>query len=127
CPLADAYDNNLRDYRDTVGHLIPANGFVILSNGLEAGMGAAHAPYEVFGPWKRLEEDEADDRRHETVLRATCEPARFLDLIESFVLFDEARGGLRKIVGKYHQVLGVNRAIEAVRHIESNRGRLGVF
>lgn len=127
CPLADAYDNNLRDYRDTIPHLFPANGFVILSNGLEAVMGAAHAPYEVFAPWKRLAEDGPDDPSLETLLRATCEPARFLDLIESFVLFDEARGGLRKIVGKYHQVLGVNRAIEAVRHIESNQGRLGVF
>lgn len=127
CPLADAYDNNLRDYRDTIPHLFPANGFVILSNGLETVMGAAHAPYEVFAPWKKLEEDGPDDPSLETLLRATCEPARFLDLIESFVLFDEARGGLRKIVGKYHQVLGVNRAIDAVRHIESNQGRLGVF
>lgn len=127
CPLADAYDDNLRDYRDTIPHLFPTNGFVILSNGLEAVMGAAHAPFEVFAPWKRLEEDGPDDPSLETLLRATCEPARFLDLIESFILFDEARSGLRKIVGKYHQVLGVNRAIEAVRHIESNRGRLGVF
>jgi type I restriction enzyme R subunit len=127
CPLADAYDQNLRDYRDTIPQLFPANGFVILSNGLEAVMGAAHAPYEVFAQWKRLEEDGPDDPSLETLLRATCEPARFLDLIENFVLFDEARGGLRKIVSKYHQVLGVNRAIDAVRHIESNRGRLGVF
>lgn len=127
CPLADAYDNNLRDYRDTVPHLFPANSFVILSNGLEAVMGAAHAPYEVFAPWKRLEEDGPDDPSLETLLRATCEPGRFLDLIENFILFEEARGGLRKIVGKYHQVLGVNRAIEAVGHIESNEGRLGVF
>ena len=127
CPLADAYDNNLRDYRDTIPQLFPANGFVILSNGLEAVMGAAHAPYEVFAPWKRVEEDGPDDPSLETLLRATCEPRRFLDLIENFILFDEARGGLRKIVGKYHQVLGVNRAIEAVRHIETNAGRLGVF
>ena len=61
------------------------------------------------------------------MLRATCEPSRFLDLIESFLLFEDARGGLRKIVAKYHQVLGVNRAIEAVEEIGENRGRLGVF
>lgn len=127
CPLADAYDDNLRDYRDTIPQLFPANGFVILSNGLEAVMGAAHAPYDVFAPWKRLEEDGPDDPSLETLLRAACEPARFLDLIENFLLFDEARGGLRKIVGRYHQVLGVNRAIDAVRHIGSNQGRLGVF
>src|SRR5687767_10927160 len=43
CPLAEAYDKNLRDYRDTVPRLFDANGFVLLSNGLEAVMGASHA------------------------------------------------------------------------------------
>ena len=126
-PLAEAYEANLRDYRDAIPHLFDANGFVILSNGLEAVMGASHAPYDVFAPWKRLEEGGPESVGLETLLRATCEPARFLDLIENFLLFDEARGGLRKVVGKYHQVLGVNRAIEAVQRIESNQGRLGVF
>jgi type I restriction enzyme R subunit len=100
---------------------------VILSNGLETVMGASHAPYQFFSPWKRLEEGGPEDPSLQTMLRATCEPARFLDLIENFVLFDEAKGGLIKIIGRYHQVLGVNRAIEAVRHIEENQGRLGVF
>ena len=126
-PLAEAYDKNLRDYRDTIPHLFDANGFVILSNGIEAVMGASHAPYDVFAPWKRLVEGGPEGLGLETLLRATCEPARFLDMIENFLLFDEARGGLRKVVGKYHQVLGVNRAIEAVRRVQDNKGRLGVF
>lgn len=127
CPLAEAYDANLRDYRDTIPQLFDANGFVILSNGLEAVMGASHAPFEVFAPWKRLEEGGPESVGLETMLRATCEPTRFLDLIENFLLFDEARGGLRKVIGKYHQVLGVNRAIDAMEHVGANRGRLGVF
>lgn len=127
CPLAEAYDKNLRDYRDTVPRLFDSNGFVLLSNGLEAVMGASHAPFDVYAPWKRLEEGGTEDPSLETILRATCEPARFLDLIESFVLFDEVPGGLRKVIGKYHQVLGVNRAIEAVRHVTENEGKLGVF
>jgi type I restriction enzyme R subunit len=127
CPLADAYEKNLRDYRDTVPRLFDANGFVLLSNGLESVMGASHAPYEFYAPWKKLDEDGPEDASLDAMLQATCEPARFLDLIESFVLFDEVPGGLRKIIGKYHQVLGVNRAIQAVRHIADNQGKLGVF
>lgn len=126
-PLADAYEKNLRDYKDAIPQLFQANGFVILSNGLETVMGGSHAPYQFFSPWKKLEEGGPEDPSLETMLRATCEPARFLDIIENFVLFDEAKGGLVKIIGRYHQVLGVNRAIEAVQHIESNQGRLGVF
>jgi type I restriction enzyme R subunit len=126
-PLAEAYDANLRDYRDAIPRLFDANGFVILSNGLEAVMGASHAPFEFFAPWKRLEEGGPESVGLELLLRATCEPSRFLDLIENFILFEEGRDGLRKVVGKYHQVLGVNRAIGAVRNLKDNQGRLGVF
>jgi type I restriction enzyme R subunit len=126
-PLAVAYEDNLRDYKDTIPQLFAANGFVLLSNGIDSVMGAGHAPYEVFAPWKRLDEDGPEDASLETMLRATCTPAKFLDIIENFILFDETREGLRKIIGKYHQVLGVNRAIEAVQEISANQGRLGVF
>jgi type I restriction enzyme R subunit len=126
-PMQDAYEANLRDYRDTIPRLFDFNGFVILSNGLEALMGSSHAPFETFAPWKRLQEDGPESVALETILRAACEPSRFLDLVENFLLFDDAKGGLRKVVGKYHQVLGVNRAIEAVKAIGENQGRLGVF
>ena len=126
-PVQEAYDANLRDYRDTIPRLFDFNGFAILSNGLEALMGASHAPFDTFAPWKRLEEDGPESVALETMLRAACDPSRFLDLVESFLLFEDARGGTRKIVAKYHQVLGVNRAIEAVQQIGDNRGRLGVF
>ena len=125
--LAEAYDKNLKDYRDTISQLFDAHGFVILSNGIEAVMGDAQAPFDAFAPWKRLEEDGPEGAALETLLRATCAPTRFLDIIENFLLFEEARGGVRKMVAKYHQVLGVNRAIGAVDHIAANQGRLGVF
>jgi type I restriction enzyme R subunit len=60
-------------------------------------------------------------------LRGVCEPARFLDIVENFTVFEEVRGGLVKKVAKNHQYLGVNRAISAVGEIENNEGRLGVF
>ena len=39
----------------------------------------------------------------------------------------EASGGIVKLVAKNHQYLGVNNATEALKQIEKNRGRLGVF
>jgi len=90
-------------------------------------MGPSYAPFEAFAPWKRLEEDGPESAALETMLRATCEPTRFLDLVENFLMFEDARGGLRKVLAKYHQVLGVNRAIEAVKQITAKKGRLGVF
>jgi type I restriction enzyme R subunit len=126
--LSEAYDKNLKDYRDTIPRLFDANAFVILSNGHEAVMGPSHAALEEFAVWKKVkEEDEPDQPGLETLLRGTCTPDRFLDIVENFIVFQDMTGGLRKVVGKYHQVLGVNRAIDAVRHIQQNQGRLGVF
>ena len=62
----------------------------------------------------------------ETMLRGVCPPERLLDLVENFVLYEEAKGGLRKIIARNHQYLGVNNAFEAVRSGQQD-GRLGVF
>lgn len=126
-PVQEAYEANLTDYRDTIPRVFDHIGFTVLSNGLEALMGPSHAPFDIFAPWKRLEEDGPESVALDTLLRGICEPTRFLDLVENFLLFEDARGGLRKVAAKYHQVLGVNRAIEAVQRLDENRGRLGVF
>ena len=39
----------------------------------------------------------------------------------------EPQGGLIKLIGKNHQYLGVNNAIDALRGVGSNQGKLGVF
>jgi type I restriction enzyme, R subunit len=128
-PVRAAYDENLRDYRDTIPQLFVALGFVILSNGSAARVGAPLAPWGQFGAWKRI--DAAGTRGRvelETAIRGTCEPARLLDFVESFVAYSEQPGGLVKAVARYHQVLGVNAAMEALARIrESGEKRLGVF
>jgi type I restriction enzyme R subunit len=127
-PLKAAYDDNLTDYKDTVPHLFDANGFVILSNGIEAVLGGSHTPFDIFKPWKRIE-DEAEDAKLglPTLIRATCRKDRVLDITENFIAFEETIDGLVKKVAQNHQYLGVNKAIRAVQEIKANKGRLGVF
>jgi type I restriction enzyme R subunit len=126
--VKDAYRRNLRDYKDTIPHLFWYNAFIILSNGSDSRIGTLTSEWEHFSPWKRINsEGEKGIISLETLVRGTCEPDRFLDIVESFLLYQEVRGGLIKIVAKNHQYLGVSNAIEAVRQIKENQGRLGVF
>ena len=86
------------------------------------------AGWEHFSDWKRINsEGEKGVISLETLIRGTCEKARFLDLVENFTVFDDAKGGLVKVVAKNHQFLGVNNAVAAVEQIKANQGRLGVF
>lgn len=126
--LKAAYDDNLRDYKGTIPHLFWYNAFIVLSNGTDSKVGSLTASWEHFADWKRVHsEDEPPKVSLETILQALCEPQRLLDVIENFILFMEAQGGLIKILAKNHQYLGVNNTIESLKEIEDNRGKLGVF
>ena len=57
--LKAAYDDNLRDYKDTIPHLFWYNAFILLSNGTESKVGSLTADWEHFAEWKRIySEDE---------------------------------------------------------------------
>lgn len=126
--VRDAFDANLRDYRDTVPQLFWFNAFVILSNGSDTLVGSTFADWGHFGEWKRINsEGEQGVVSLETALRGTCQPQQLLDLAENFVAFMERPGGLVKALAKNHQFLGVNNSLEALREVHNREGRLGVF
>ena len=126
--LYSAYDDNLRDYKDTIPHLFWYNALIILSNGSESRVGSLTARWEHFTEWKKVEsEDEPGTVSLETILKGICDHRRLLDIIENFTLFMDAQGGLMKLTAKNHQYLGVNSAVEALGTKELNQGKLGVF
>ena len=126
--LHAAYNDNLRDYKDTIPHLFWYNAFILLSNGTESRVGSLTAEWEHFAEWKRIHsENETPQTSLETILHALCTLERLLDIVENFILFMETQGGLIKILAKNHQYLGVNNTIESLKQIENNQGKLGVF
>ncbi len=127
--IRNAYDDNLRDYRDTIGQIFWFNAFVILSNGSETKVGSTYAPWDFFADWKKINaEGEVGVVSLETALRGTCDPYRLLDIVENFVTYTERPGGLVKAVAKNHQYLGVNNAIEALHTARAEESsKLGVF
>ena len=125
--LRNAYTDNLKDYKDTIPHIFHNNAFVILSNGTDAKVGTVTSPYKFFLDWKRIEEDEEGVVSLDTMLRGTCAPHRLMDLFENFLLFDESRGDVVKLMAKNHQYIGVNKVLENVRNIEDLKGKLGVY
>lgn len=121
-----AYDQNLRDYRDTVPHMFWGNGVVLLSNGDDARIGAPFAAWGHFKEWKRIDNEGAKGVVSlDTVLTAACSPERLLDIVENFVVFEETRDGLIKKIAQNHQYLGVNKAVAEIGRAQG--GKLGVF
>jgi type I restriction enzyme R subunit len=126
--LENAYNDNLRDYKDTIAHIFWYNAFIILSNGNQSKIGSMTAGWEHFIEWKKISnEEEKGVVSLETIIRGACEKGRLVDLVENFTLFSDAGGTLVKLIAKNHQFLGVNNVLAALQVPQKNQGRLGVF
>lgn len=126
--LVDAHRDNIRDYKDTIPKLFWYNMGIIISNGIENKFGSLTAPYEFFNEWKKADKEEEKPKTDlTTILRGICDKTRLLDIFENYILFDESKGEAKKIVPRYFQYLGVNRAFDNVVHRKELEGKLGVF
>lgn len=126
--LSDAIRNNINPYIETIPKLFWYNMGVVLSNGIENKVGAFTSPYEFYNDWKKVEREEDESKTDlRTMVFGFCEKKRLLDIFENYVLFDESKGRIKKIIPRYFQYYGVNRAFENVKNKEELDGRLGVF
>lgn len=125
--LRNSYNDNIKDYKDTIAQVFHTNAFIILSNGVDSKVGTVTSPYKFFLDWKRIEEEQEGVVSLDTMLRGTCAPHRLMDLFENFLLFDDNSGDVVKLMAKNHQYIGVNKVLENVRNIEDLQGKLGVY
>ncbi len=131
--LQHAYDDNLKDYKDTIPHLFHSNALIILSNGLDklddsgTKVGTITSPFKFFHEWKRITEGEEGLVSLDTTLRGICAKDKLLDIFENFLLFDDAGGDVVKIMAKNHQYIGVNKALVNTKNMNDLNGKLGVF
>lgn len=125
--LRSAYEDNFKDYKDTIPHLFYHNAFVILSNGTDSKVGTVTSPYKYFLDWKRITEEAEGEVSLDTMLRGTCAPIHLMDIFENFLLFDDSSGNIVKLMAKNHQFIGVNRVLDNVKNIEDLEGKLGVY
>ncbi len=113
--VVEGVRKNLATYRHEAPQLFVPNAVVLISNGVDTRVGTLSSTEpEHFARWTRLTEDGPRSTDTATAAQALFEPARFLDLVENFVLFDAAKGSVTKILAHNHQVLGVNAAVARV-------------
>lgn len=125
--VENAFNENYRDYLDTIPQLFYHNAFIIFSNGLEARVGTIDSKWKFFHEWKRLTELDNGNIELPTMLHGICKKENFLDLLENYILYDHSDGKTVKIMARNHQYLGVNQAVEMYKNREYVNGKLGVF
>jgi type I restriction enzyme R subunit len=113
-------------YKNMIPTLFSYNGFLVISDGLEARAGTITSGYSRFMTWKS-----ADGRKEaphltgqlETLIKGMMHRDTLLDLLRHFIVFEETRKEdletgqtfirKEKKLAAYHQYYAVNRAVES--------------
>ena len=115
--IRQGFDDNLTDYmsKTSINHLFHHNVFLVVSNGDHAKYGSITSKWEHFAEWKRNDEKHKGELDAKVLLDGMLSRQGLLDIVENFILFDASRpDGVRKVVARNHQVLGVNNAVASV-------------
>ncbi len=132
--IRKAYEQ-LQTYKATIPSLFTYNAVCVISDGHECKAGSLTAGFSRFMTWKT-----ADGRREasrfkpqlEILLQGMLNPATLLDLIRSFIVFEETKRedpqtGLTQVhtekkLAAYHQYYAVNRAVESTITATGEKG-----
>ncbi len=106
----------LETYQAQIPALFTYNAALVVSDGVQARIGALGAGREWFKPWRTIggrEDAAANLSELQVVLEGVFQQRRFLDLLRYFIVFEDLGGGaLAKKIAGYHQFHAVNVAIE---------------
>jgi type I restriction enzyme R subunit len=109
--ISTAY-NQLRTYQTQIPQLFHYNEVLVVSDGNDTRIGAIGAGEEHFLAWKTTDgETISPAATMDVAIKGVFEPGRFLDLIRSFIVFEDDDGRLTKKIARYHQFHAVRKAI----------------
>jgi len=116
----------MQTYKQAIPSLFAYNGFMVISDGLEARAGSLSAGFTRFMAWKSSDgRGEASPLvgQLETLIKGMLEKTTLLDILRHFIVFekskkeDSATGIITiqtvKKLASYHQYYAVNRAVES--------------
>ncbi|WP_430899376.1 MULTISPECIES: HsdR family type I site-specific deoxyribonuclease [unclassified Paraflavitalea] len=116
----------LDTYKSIIPSLFTYNGFLVISDGLEAKAGNLSSGFSRFMSWKSA--DGKAEASHlvsqlETLIKGMLNKRTLLDLIRHFIVFEKSKKedsqtGITSIhtvkkIAAYHQYYAVNRAVES--------------
>ena len=116
----------LQTYKEVIPSLFPYNGFLIISDGLDAKAGTLSAGIDRFMAWKTSDGKVEASKligQLQTLIQGMLNKATLLDLLRHFIVFEKTKKEDKdtgiitiqtiKKMAAYHQYHAVNRAVES--------------
>lgn len=121
----EAFDQ-IKQYERDIPRLFYTNAFNIVTDGTTVLYGATQSPAKFYGYWRDPHPRAQDDFDNELHKGLWCllEPARLLDLLAHFIVFelDDDTGAKIKKICRYQQFRAVNKMVDRIVEGKHKRG-----
>lgn len=108
----DTAFKQFQTYQAQIPRLFHFNELLVISDGAETEIGCLTTPRERFAAWKTIDGDELfPTATLDVALKGVFDHHRFLDLIQSFIVFEDDGATVSKKVAQYHQFHAVRKAL----------------
>ena len=102
----------LQTYQAQIPRLFHFNELLVISDGAMTEVGCLTTPRERFAAWKTIDGDELlPSAPLDVAIKGVFDHRRFLDLIRSFIVFEDDGKTISKKVAQYHQFHAVRKAL----------------
>ena len=119
--------NQLQTYKGGIPSLFPYNELLVVSDAVETRVGTLTADWDRFMPWRTIDGARVEPKGElelSVLLNGIFDRRRFLDLVQSFIVFEDQGRAIVKKMAAYHQFHAVNKALETtVRAAAANGDR----
>ena len=128
--IRDAFQQ-IQTYRGEFPTLFSFNEILVATDGLEARAGTLTADWDRFMPWRTVEGKDVAPLsvpQLDVLVAGMFDKRRLLDLVRSFVVFEDDGRSVVKKIAAYHQFHAVNKAVRCTLEAASPEGdrRIGV-
>ena len=116
----------IQTYKQVIPTLFYYNGFIVISDGLEAKAGTISSGYTHFMAWKSIDGKKDESKlvsQLEVLIKGMLNRKTLLDIVRHFIVFDKMKREDRetgittiqtiKMLAHYHQYFAVNKAVES--------------
>jgi len=119
----DGAFRQLQTYQAQIPRLFHFNELLVISDGGQTEIGCITTPRERFAAWKTIDgEDLLPNAELSVAIRGVFDHRRVLDLIRSFIVFEDDGKSIAKKVAQYHQFHAVQKALATALRATGERG-----
>lgn len=123
--IEDAY-KQIKNYQLDIPSLFYYNAFNIISDGLDTRVGTITSDFTRYMTWKSENGEKPEEtgvNYFSTLINGVFPKERILDLIRNFIVFQNSKGKIIKIIAGYHQYFAVRKAVERTKKSLAEKSR----